>query len=147
LASPAHPDKERGIARFDYSDEEQRRIALAFRNAELPFVLYNVPEVRSAASQVFTLKNLLKEFGSIPRIVERSANNHFMYYSMRNQLQMLAEYPSWSPPQMEMPMTFSKYLRECEEAEKYDNSAAFNRSLHYMTMSAAEVTNLGNHQR
>ena len=78
LASPAHPDKGSGIVRFDYSDEEQRRTALTFRDAELPFVLYNVPEVKSAASQVFTLKNLLKEFGSIPRIVERSANNHFL---------------------------------------------------------------------
>ena len=42
--SKAHPSRGQGLARFDWTDLQQRRLALRFRQEELPFVLTNVPE-------------------------------------------------------------------------------------------------------
>jgi hypothetical protein len=43
--SPAHPNKNQGIARFDYSNPVEREKAKEYRVAEIPFVLTNVSEV------------------------------------------------------------------------------------------------------
>ena len=55
-------------------------MALRFRREELPFILTNVPEVAAAAKGEFSLERLKANFGPEPRLVERSDNNHFMYY-------------------------------------------------------------------
>lgn len=39
------------LMRFDYSDPHQRQMAELYRNAELPFKVYNVPEVIAAAAK------------------------------------------------------------------------------------------------
>jgi hypothetical protein len=117
----------------------QRSAALKYRIAEFPFVLYNIPELDDAAKQVFTLKNLLKEFGNTLRNVEQSSSNHFMYYKMRGDKIATADFPDWSPPQKELTMTFAEYLTECEAAENMQDVVVGNQSLYYMTMSAAEV--------
>ena len=49
---------------------KQRRIALRFRQEELPFVLTNVPEVEAAPSELFSLENLKDQFGHEPRQVD-----------------------------------------------------------------------------
>ena len=49
---------------------QQRRIALRFRQEELPFVLINVPEVEAAPSELFSLENLKDQFGHEPRQVD-----------------------------------------------------------------------------
>ena len=46
-------------------------------------------------------------------------------------------YPKWTPPQIEVPMTFSKFLKEAERAEE-GRPRAGAKALHYMTMSAGE---------
>ena len=40
------------LMRFDYSDPHQRQMAEVYRNAELPFKVYNVPEVIAGRCQV-----------------------------------------------------------------------------------------------
>lgn len=39
------------LMRFDYSDPHQREMAEVYRNAELPFKVYNIPEVTAAATK------------------------------------------------------------------------------------------------
>ena len=81
--SPAHPHNgNHGLARFDYTDPTQRALALRFRQEELPFILENVPEIASAVKEHFSLESIKEHFGHEPRMVERSANNQFMYYTL-----------------------------------------------------------------
>jgi hypothetical protein len=79
--SMAHPlSNQDPIRRFDYSKPTERAIALQYRNAEIPFIVYNVDELDNAVKTGFKTSNLLKNFGSEKRQVERSIDNHFMYY-------------------------------------------------------------------
>lgn len=79
--SMAHPLLNQDpIRRFDYSNPTERAIALQYRKAELPFIVYNVAELDHALKTGFKTSNLIKSFGGEKRHVERSADNHFMYY-------------------------------------------------------------------
>jgi len=156
-SSPAHPShgNAHSLRRFDYDSPEDMALALKFRDLELPFVLYNIPELNDAADNVFTVPSLLQKFGSTPLIVEKSVDNHFMYYTTHTPLQSKILYSDWVAPQTELPMTFSKFLRlavsaELEEAgeEKEEERGskgrgkgkhkAHNSPLHYLTISAGE---------
>jgi len=144
--SVAHPDRvssaglRRSLHRFDYSSEADMEKALLFRERELPFVLYNVPELDEATERVFSIPSLLANFGSTPRIVERSRDNHFMYYTTHTTLDSKVEYASWRPPQREVPLTMAKFLRLAEEAERRPTSSGLSSSasLHYLTINAGE---------
>ena len=81
--SPAHPKKGKHIPRFDYSDPSQRKTALKYRDAEMPFIVYNVPQLNKASIGPFGVDQLLENMGDEPRAVEKSSNNRFMYYSVR----------------------------------------------------------------
>lgn len=122
-----------GLARFDYSDEIQRRNALEFRDAEIPFILYNVDDLKKA-EETFTLPNLIKNFGITPRSIEKSKDNHFMYYSLHKTSNL---FNTWKPPQEDVFMTFGEFLAEAEKAENYGSKHG-DKSLHYMTISATE---------
>lgn len=122
-----------GIVRLDYSDEEQRKNALEFREAEIPFIIYNVDDLKKAEEE-FTLPNLIKNFGITPRSVEKSKDNHFIYYSLHKTSNL---FDSWKPPQEDVFITFGEFLKEAEKAENSGDIHG-DRSLHYMTISATE---------
>lgn len=65
------------IARFDFSDPDQRAEADKLRLHEVPFILVNVPDVVKA-SERWTDEYLVQRFGSEPRPVTVSESNHFM---------------------------------------------------------------------
>jgi hypothetical protein len=136
--SEAYPDKGKGVIRLDYSNREHVKIAYSFRDADMPFVLYNVPELQRAATQ-FSRLNLLNNFGATTRNVEKSKNNHFMYYKQKDSQHLRKSYPDWTPPQLEVPMTFSKFLQVATEAENTGPQAG-SLSLSYLTINAAEVS-------
>ena len=117
LASKAHPSKgsSTSIARFDYSNEEQRNLALKFRNAELPFVLNYVPEVKSAA-KLWTDSYLMQQINT-PRKVEMSTTNHFMYYKKkRDDFEESGSESSskWKAPQEDV-IYYFKQWKICDE--------------------------------
>lgn len=122
-----------GLARFDYSDENQRNNALEFRKNEIPFILYNVDELNKA-EEAFALSNLIKNFGITPRSIEKSKDNHFMYYSLHKTSNL---FDSWKSPQEDVFITFGEFLSEAEKAENYGNIHG-DKPLHYMTISATE---------
>ena len=139
--SRAHPDQKGNkggagggaVRRFDFQKPEDLRTARKYRVAEMPFIVYNVPELDKGIGKL-SLPQLKSNLGHMPRLVEGSKDNHFMYYSSK-----IGEHPldmSWRPPQMDLPMTFAKFLRLAEEAEKVPHSGA--APLHYMTIGAGE---------
>lgn len=135
LSSAAYPSSNSGVLRFDYSDKLSRELALAYRNAEIPFVLYNVPEVERASANL-TFSFLSKQFGNKPRIVEKSKDYNFMYWSEKGFQKEF--YPDWKPPQDEVEMKFQTFVRQAQTAELRGDISSRNESLYYMTISAGE---------
>jgi len=109
LSSKSHPSKGKStsIARFDYSNENDRAQALKFRNAELPFVLNYVPEVNNAA-KLWTDTYLMEKIVT-RRTVEVSSTNHFMYYKKHREdfvESNSASSTKWKAPQEDVKFSF-----------------------------------------
>jgi hypothetical protein len=64
---------------FDHSDTMQRLEAEQYRQAEVPFVIRNIPSL-GAATAKWTPDYLNRSFGAARLPAEVSASNHFMYY-------------------------------------------------------------------
>lgn len=98
------------LQHFDYSDPVERSYAEKFRDAEVPFKVYNVPnvdEVRRKWSEPY-LKNVMKKSLRI----ETSKDNHFMYFKEGR------HHPEgWDPPQKLGTMGFSDWYRAAQEAD------------------------------
>ena len=64
---------------FNYSNPIEREYAAKFRDAELPFKLYDIPEI-TAVTHLWDDEYLQKQFYGDPhsKHVEKSKNNHFM---------------------------------------------------------------------
>lgn len=142
--SSAHPDSKvangaHALQRFDYSSPEDMKLAKRYRDKEIPFVLYNIKELDAASEDVFTIPSLVKKFGSAPIIVEKAIDNHYMYYTMRTSIDSKILYSGWQPPQSEVPMTFSRFLRLAMQAEEKLDAASNSVSpTHYFTINAGE---------
>jgi hypothetical protein len=67
------------LQHFDYSNPKERAMAEEYRNAELPFKVYNVPEV-DAVTAKWTDDYLEGNMDSFRFHVERSESNHFMFF-------------------------------------------------------------------
>jgi len=116
LNSVAHPNSGHGLPRFDYSNTDERREALEMRDLEIPFILYNFPELDKTVSK-WNFQYLAKKFGDDMRDVEKSRSNHFMYYHAHIGKSVLKNYPDWKPPQEDMKMTFLQFVQLVYEAE------------------------------
>ena len=113
--NPDDPDVpktfEETLQHFDYSDPEQRAMAEKYRNAELPFKVYNVPDI-DQVSELWSLSYLKKKMKTKLR-VERSEDNHFMYFKVGR------HHPDgWEPPQTVTTSSFDQWLEKAMRADK-----------------------------
>lgn len=136
LNSPAHPAKGKSVPRFDMLDPKQQKLAESYRNMEIPCILYNVPQLDRAAANTFTTTKLLSNFGTKTHSIEKSASNRFMYYHRKKSL--LRNYPSWIPPQEDIPLSFPDFLTQVEIAESFSDTNR-RHPLLYLSISAEEV--------
>lgn len=69
------------LQHFNYSDPHELKLAVLFRTAEIPFKLYDIPDIDSTVSKWTDtyLSQVLKTQNGIH--IERSKDNHFMYWS------------------------------------------------------------------
>ena len=141
--SSAHYNKNnKGLRRFNFSDSNERHLAQLYREREVPFVLFDIPALDTAAEKYFSIDALTKIFGSTRRPAEKSkSNDHFMYYSAKRKVETVIKlFPSWVPPQEDVLITFPEFLLEANDAEtKKSKSFAASQSLIYMTIAAGEV--------
>jgi hypothetical protein len=137
--SPAHPSRGKGLFRFNFMNETERKLAAAVKEKDLPFILYNIPEIDTAARDIFTYEGLKKLFGNTPRIIEQAPSNEFIYYTSKNLDLVHHRFPEWKPPQEDILMTFPQFAKEAEEAEKDQrDDITGKRSLYYMIINAGE---------
>ena len=64
---------------FDYNNNEERQLASKFRDLELPFKLYNIPEI-DRVRLLWTNDYLKSKLTAKHCHVEKSKTNHFMYW-------------------------------------------------------------------
>jgi len=125
------------IAHFNYSCPRQRAMAAEYRNAELPFKVYDVPEF-DRVSDLWTdnfLSRELRKLGSVN--VERSDNNHFMYWTTRGG----REPEGYTPPtEIISDMSFDEWVKL---AYKADEGKLDNATEHFYLMSNAPAGDRG----
>lgn len=135
--SLSHPSQSGGLYRLDYLDPTERRLAIILHDQELPFILYNVPDLDKAAERQFSLSSLRKAFGDIPYTFEKSDSNEFLYFMVKNRDSTMELYPDWRQPQEHVQMTFDDFLQAASQAQSYNLSTAeAGREFYYLTLSA-----------
>jgi len=106
---------------FNYSNPSERYMAETYRNAELPFKIYGVPDIEAARDE-WTDGFLVDNFDKGHRAqfkVELSKNNHFMYWRSPS-ASGRREYPDWTSPTEVIQSTFADWLdlAHAADAEK-----------------------------
>lgn len=118
------------LLHFNYSNPIERQMALEFREAELPFKVYDVPELKNTQN-LWTDEYLTSEFRSVSPHVEKSASNHFMYWNMRTS----GRTKNWKPPtEIVRDMKFPQWL---ELAKAADEKALGPDSAHFYFMTGS----------
>jgi len=78
---------------FNYSNPEERLMAEAYRNAEVPFKVFGIPEMEMVVDKwTDTYLSRKMEGPNINYKVEQSADNHFMYWVNRGYKGKLGEF-------------------------------------------------------
>jgi hypothetical protein len=129
-----HPNKHKEIRRFNFSDHQERELALNYRVREVPFVMYDIDLLDKAASGPFSLSALFKTFGNSLKRAERSRDNYFLYYSMKKSPKNFLD---WKPPQEDILLSFRDFIEEASTMENKDDNSV--QPHLYMTISAGEV--------
>jgi hypothetical protein len=137
IESPAHPNKGAGMPRFDYSDPVQRALALQYREAELPFISYNIPELDRAILETFSLENLQKRFKHETIDVEAVASNNYLFYHGKES--KIRNNPGWKAPQTDLEMKFEDFLEKMVETERRPDFVNSSLPTWYFTLAAKEV--------
>lgn len=91
---PRHYDS---LCHFDYSDPDQLAKAFKYRQAEVPFVAYNIPAVDEVVQKWSRLDYLQSRLGVKTYRTETSRDNHFMYWHGRRSYTNKDGTP-WTPP-------------------------------------------------
>lgn len=119
------------LQHFNYSNPEEMIIATKFRNAEVPFKVYNVPEF-AAISRKWDDQYLRQQFtGSVQsQHVEKSKDNHFMYWNGNIHANQIKNYKP--PTEFIQNMKFESWLRIARYA---DETKVKNETIHYYFMA------------
>ena len=138
--NPDNPDEPEdfveSLQHFDYGNPVERAMAEKYRNAELPFKLFNVSDMDEVANKWSNeyLHRQLSSYQSRSH-VERSKDNHFMYWNGRGNSKL-----GYTPPTEIIDMTFDEWLTIAQEA---DSNHLKNSSEHYYYMSSAPAHDHG----
>lgn len=106
--------------RFDFSNEEEYNIALQYRKAELPFIVYNLPQLDDTKEKWTDdyLRNVFERMNPHQYTIDKSTNHgHLLYYSKKSK-----NIRGYVPPQQSMSHLSYKDFEEIAIAA--DTSAA-----------------------
>lgn len=127
---PFHFDS---LCHFDYQNPEEYKKAENYRNAEVPFVIYNNPDVDAVARKWDDMDYLHKKLGNKPYRTETSETNHFMYWTGGKSNRYLRNGKKWTPPTGVSSRKFEDWL---EKAVKGQNVSIEERVHEYFRVSS-----------
>ena len=76
---------------FDYQNPTDYAKAMNYRNAELPFVVYNTPEANQVVQKWSNLDYLKSRLKGEKFKSETSPNNHFMYWNNKRGAKLIKD--------------------------------------------------------
>ena len=124
---PVHYDS---LCHFDYQNPIENAKAFAYRDAEVPFVMYNLPELDTVVKNWHNLDYLQAKLGKKAKFrTETSNDNHFMYWSGSRSN---PKYKDWKPPTGVASYSFEDWL---EVAVKGQNKSIEERKHLYFRAS------------
>ena len=118
---PPSPIKEHLMV-FDYSDPKQRNAAMKFRDADLPFKVFNVPEI-TRASELWTDAYVSREFDSKASSLghkashgqcQQSSSNYFAFFNAKR----WAVNTMGPPPTIDTDFSFALWSKHARFADK-----------------------------
>ena len=109
------PTHYHGLCRFDYRRDLAK--AMAYRAAEVPFVVYNVPAAEKVVKDWSQPGYLEKLLGDEKYRTEVSHNNHFMYFSGGRGAGSSGA-KAWRPPTGIEQMSFKDFKSKALECEQ-----------------------------
>jgi hypothetical protein len=128
---PFHYDS---LCHFDYQNETDLRKAFIYRSAEVPFVVYNIPEVDNIVEKWNDPDYLSKLLGKKLYRTEKSKTNHFMYWHNAGPGFLRSNVgKTWTPPTEVISIQFEKWL---ELAVKGQNKTMEDREHQYFRVSS-----------
>ena len=107
------------ICRFDFKDPVQRAAALRYREAELPFITYNVDAVEETVRK-WTLPYIARKMRTHSSSVAATTGNwknHFMYWRYARKKPR-----GWTPPTKFLDWTFAKWVVKAKAARTADDA-------------------------
>lgn len=109
------------LCHFDYNTEYQK--AENYRKAELPFVLYNHPQVDAVAKKWNDVDYLQQRLGSKSYRTESSSSNHFMYFRSMSRSVKNDDGSTWKPPTKVIQTRFDDWVKLAvtEQAKPLEN--------------------------
>jgi hypothetical protein len=126
------------LCRINYQTDYAK--ALAYRDAEVPFIVYGHPEVNAVVEKWKDLDYLNKRAGSFAVYkTETSPDNHFMYWKHTSSEERFKdkEGKAWTPPTGHVSMTFGEWI---QKAVRGHNSSLEEREHLYFRMSSSDPT-------
>eukprot|EP01035_Chromulina_nebulosa_P026497 gene26497-34697_t len=125
------------ICHFDYNNKTELDAAYAYRKADVPFIMYNIPELDKVVKKWSNIDYIHRRLGTKSYRTETSKDNHFMYwrgYAKKNLKG--SDGKPWSPPTDVISITFEKWL---EIAVKGQNSTLEDRTHQYFRVSSDQA--------
>lgn len=98
---------------FNYSNPEERVMMKKWQSVELPFKIFNIPNVNEVVDKwtdEYLSRALDRSKGNAH--VEESASNHFMYWSGTRKKK------DWKPPTKNIKMSFDRWVTLAHEADE-----------------------------
>eukprot|EP00607_Mallomonas_marina_P001013 CAMPEP_0182425424 /NCGR_PEP_ID=MMETSP1167-20130531/11863_1 /TAXON_ID=2988 /ORGANISM="Mallomonas Sp, Strain CCMP3275" /LENGTH=259 /DNA_ID=CAMNT_0024606147 /DNA_START=83 /DNA_END=859 /DNA_ORIENTATION=+ len=117
------------LQHFDYSNAEELAIAERYRDAELPFKLYNIPEF-AVVGRKWTDRYLTQKLAHDHSHTERSKNNHFLYWTMHGHHRD----PDYVPPTEIVRSTFQEWREIARRGDEMKINAS-TEHFYFMTGS------------
>lgn len=133
--NPDNPDPpnifHESLQHFNYSNPYERSMSELYRNREIPFKLYNVPEV-TAVTNKWSTAYLARALQGITPHVEKSNSNHFLFWNMNSKNRLGRDY---IPPTEKITMPFEEWLHR---AHQNDLEPYVANTTHYYYMAASQ---------
>jgi hypothetical protein len=118
------------LCHFNFQVKEQLALAFEYRNAELPFIVYNVPEIDEVVKKWSDMDYLHSKLGSRKYRSETSKDNHFMYWNGRANE---ATAKNWKEPTQFVSTSFEDFI---ETAIKGQNMTLEQRKHVYFRLTS-----------
>jgi hypothetical protein len=122
------------LCHFDYTNATQVQYAFAYRAAERPFLVYNIPEVDEVTKKWSSIEYLKGRLGKTKYRAETAKTNHFMYWTHAKQSWLgTEEAKGWQEPTEVISTRFQDWIHL---AQTEHNESLVNREHQYFRVSS-----------